>query len=1042
MRPFFSLHKNTKKWNILRALSLTMLLLCLFDILVQIIFTLLPDQRFKMLTYTTDSFSDTELAVELWAGVGLNFCVVVAGIVALVLMMRALTITDHKPLFLSLGLKAASVIALTINLSSPGRPYAVAWFFVMFGLIIPQLGLLGYFIFVLARARRGQTKKPLLRYLSSKASDLKAVFDRVSAYMTLREVRAKYNHQFVVSRSILAIAAGLLLCISTGTFIFELKKIFSTQDSFFGSDILAVMNEEAATQWGPQRKNNGTRVVVVILDGLRLDYVGTNDNLRALRDDPDFVKDSVFMTAGNGMPTMSVPNWLTILSGTPPEQSGVLGNLLVPETQLDTMFAEAKRFGINRGMTASPWMSALVKGQLPLLHGDGTIATDYGQNPPAKNPTADPADWIRGIDIATEGMTDWPTYELFLVHLSDIDVQGHASGVIPKYNKFDTYNGAVTNKTSIVRHLLNITDSNTVIVLTSDHGQVDRGGHGGIHPVLRTVPLWIYKKGSGLNATRYTGAHHSYDDGRVRLMDIAPTFCAILGIPVPRQTIGHFLPDAMRFFNQSTILDHWKDLFYQRRTFTRFFLEQTSGAHLDDAVFNMGYDTGFAEADYLDALYTLDDIWMTERASYVSWQITRNILLTIAIDILILAALLFILQSHTFCTPLNIVAQPSPEQEKQRLKQAFPAMSDDKVMAVLPERMKLWNLQRHRNRVAAAYGLGSVAVYYGITILVFWILYWGYGYDIWDSTLVHTPEVLARYLAYSLLPGFVIAFVTSRIYNIVNTRPRISKDDSLWRRIYRRIGWFSIGAYSELANHAMVYLVRFYVMLFILIAQLVLFVLEGTFTFIVPGVFRVLLIDAENWGYRFRVLTVIFMSFPLVLTSVLELIFWHKFKENSSVFDSVFLLKIFKRVLSNPEVTVYAHEKELLECTALTSHFEEMEHFVEVCVDEVKPESTHPLLAGGQPTSSMEDGFPGAWDGNHDDGLLGFIFTRNKLAKADVEGGVPPVAGAGAGASAVATAAVPGAAAVGGAAPSATPMITQVVVAPPEPRPSATVTPV
>ena len=36
------------------------------------------------------------------------------------------------------------------------------------------------------------------------------------------------------------------------------------------------------------------------------------------------------------LPTMSVPNWITLLTGAPPEWTGVLGNLLVPETQYAT----------------------------------------------------------------------------------------------------------------------------------------------------------------------------------------------------------------------------------------------------------------------------------------------------------------------------------------------------------------------------------------------------------------------------------------------------------------------------------------------------------------------------------------------------------------------------------------------------------------------------------------------------------------------------------------------------------------------------------
>ena len=73
------------------------------------------------------------------------------------------------------------------------------------------------------------------------------------------------------------------------------------------------------------------------------------------------------------LPTMSVPNWITLLTGAPPEWTGVLGNLLVPETQYDSIMAAAARAGLGRSITGSPWFAEIVRSTLPLLDGDGTI---------------------------------------------------------------------------------------------------------------------------------------------------------------------------------------------------------------------------------------------------------------------------------------------------------------------------------------------------------------------------------------------------------------------------------------------------------------------------------------------------------------------------------------------------------------------------------------------------------------------------------------------------------------------------------------------
>jgi len=53
-----------------------------------------------------------------------------------------------------------------------------------------------------------------------------------------------------------------------------------------------------------------------------------------------------------------------------------------------------------------------------------------------------------------------------------------------------------------------------------------------------------------------------------------------------------------------------------------------------------------------------------------------------------------------------------------------------------------------------------------------------------------------------------------------------------------------------------VYLIKCYTMVWTLFALLAFFVAMSLFTFIVPLVFRIHLIDEAEWGYRFRVITV------------------------------------------------------------------------------------------------------------------------------------------------------------------------------------------
>ena len=50
--------------------------------------------------------------------------------------------------------------------------------------------------------------------------------------------------------------------------------------------------------------------------------------------------DSIVTSMRAQLPTLSVPNWISLMTGAPPEISGVLGNLRVPETGLDSIFLQ------------------------------------------------------------------------------------------------------------------------------------------------------------------------------------------------------------------------------------------------------------------------------------------------------------------------------------------------------------------------------------------------------------------------------------------------------------------------------------------------------------------------------------------------------------------------------------------------------------------------------------------------------------------------------------------------------------------------------
>ena len=83
------------------------------------------------------------------------------------------------------------------------------------------------------------------------------------------------------------------------------------------------------------------RVVLVVLDGVGYEQAMRNPEMGTLLRDKFHAQP---MEAA--LPTMSAPNWLTILTGALPELTGFHGNIFSGETEFDSIFA--RHFDVQR----------------------------------------------------------------------------------------------------------------------------------------------------------------------------------------------------------------------------------------------------------------------------------------------------------------------------------------------------------------------------------------------------------------------------------------------------------------------------------------------------------------------------------------------------------------------------------------------------------------------------------------------------------------------------------------------------------------------
>eukprot|EP00698_Gefionella_okellyi_P025386 TRINITY_DN9268_c0_g1_i1.p1 TRINITY_DN9268_c0_g1~~TRINITY_DN9268_c0_g1_i1.p1 ORF type:complete len:594 (-),score=147.85 TRINITY_DN9268_c0_g1_i1:88-1869(-) len=523
-------------------LFVVLLVLLLLDLAFSIVFAAIPDSRPGSVDTSHWSKLENAPSVELmdsYIQLFLAFLIAICSAICLYLGYRLIRYRQHhmQVLMAIMLLKILSLFCDIMNLAEPNR-------FRLIYVVIEACirGLEITLVAVLILWNRSDVRvAPYESQLAAADEEVQSDADaqRLMLWMEARDVRRYMHNVWQGQRKFFIATCLLLVLLVVGNTITEFAHIITYQNSFFTSTTLNSIHQQSTvtSSFGAARTQNDTKVLLVILDGLRYDYLYRNPDMAALLSSTAFAEDSRVYHMQAQLPSMSVPNWLTLLTGAPPELTGTMGNLLTPETEFDSIFRQARIYDVNRGMTASPWMAGIVSSQLPYLQGDGTIATSavpFGET--ARSKSIDPADRLRA-DVVYQALqqTAYP-YGLFLAHFSDIDGQGHDFGVSTRWNKADSYQGAVTNKTRILERIVQMVDNNTLVVVTADHGHVDRGGHGGVNADLLSVPLIFYKKGSGFNATALPASSPRFNQTYSNV-DVSVTIAAVLGMPVPRESL-------------------------------------------------------------------------------------------------------------------------------------------------------------------------------------------------------------------------------------------------------------------------------------------------------------------------------------------------------------------------------------------------------------------------------------------------------------------------------------------------------------------------
>lgn len=284
------------------------------------------------------------------------------------------------------------------------------------------------------------------------------------------------------------------------------------------------------------------------------------------------------------IPSTSLSNWLAILTGAPPATHGVLGDVQLKPTYLDSLASGAAAEGLRVGLSTSPWLLNPIRDHLPPFEADGRVssAADGTYETTAARSTRDQDAGRRAATLAAARGAAGGHFGLFFSQLTDTDTQGHRTG------KFGDYGEAAARAASFVLELQAAMPAHSVLLVLSDHGHEDGGGTGGVSDAVREVPCFAYRKGvsflvtaSELSQLQQTGSAdaNTHGDRVARMRDVAVSVAAMLGMPAPRHAEASFVVPLMRAVLKRKWEDHARDLFRQQYWLVKTYLQVES---LDD----------------------------------------------------------------------------------------------------------------------------------------------------------------------------------------------------------------------------------------------------------------------------------------------------------------------------------------------------------------------------------------------------------------------------------------------------------------------------
>jgi predicted AlkP superfamily pyrophosphatase or phosphodiesterase len=258
------------------------------------------------------------------------------------------------------------------------------------------------------------------------------------------------------------------------------------------------------------------KVILVLSDGLRYDIAVARMGFLGHLVEAKLA--SLYKVIGE-LPSLSRPMYETVHTGLTVTEHGVVSNQVVRLSNQPNIFQLARDAGKTTAAAAFFWVSELYNrapfdpiddrevddGSLLIQHGRFYTQNEF----PDIDLFATAAMLVRRFD---------PDY--LLVHPMGMDYYGDKYGADTREYR----NHAVRQDIILANVLPEWMERGYNILVTGDHGISPDTGHGGTTPDVREVPLFLIRPGI---------PGHGDTGQTISQLQIAPTVCDLLGLPIP-----------------------------------------------------------------------------------------------------------------------------------------------------------------------------------------------------------------------------------------------------------------------------------------------------------------------------------------------------------------------------------------------------------------------------------------------------------------------------------------------------------------------------